>query len=290
MPGACSTNMGKWNGSTLNWKKTSVWFFILLNILLVGYIWLPIPFPEQKVGDLIGRWVRLTDVETDFILFDEFEFDPSGRAVIDGTGIDESFDNTVYTYQVDENGILTLGGARLGGSWQVVWIDSNHIRLISTHDKAFWGEFERRRTPNWLVVCLCLICELVFVLRPVQKKSDQQNAKQPQSFWKNITLPYFLFDFLAVFLGLMAGRYLWYSDELVHIHLPWDLVIKLLLSGLMLAVAVYLQRRLSFRWIGPRSFSHFLFAIGFFVLIGIGCSGLITSLPHFLVFLIIGRY
>jgi hypothetical protein len=274
----------------LTWKNLSVYLLILLNILLIGYICLPIPAPEVAPGSLMGRWVQSKNNESYFPVFSEMEFDKSDRAVIDGYGIDFSFTNTVYTYQFTENGILTLGGARLVGSWQVVWIDPDHIRLLSIPENTFWGEYERRRTPNWLVVCFGLFCDVFYMFRLIQVTTSPSAPVEQLSFWKRINFPNFLLDIPAIFIGLFLGSNLWFSTGMHQIHLPWDLVIRLLISGLFLGGAIYLKKLFAFRWIGSRSILQFVLGIAFFILIGLSVAGFVISLPNLFFFIVFGQY
>jgi len=273
---------------------------IILMIIASSFLYL-----ESKAGSLkstseegivTGRWVLQMDRSSPQFNVYELEFVDPHTLITNISNNGQKSYNIKFQYNyIGDNRIKISSPRRLSSEWEVIYEGHDEQLVINS---LSWpggtGVFRRSVTVYWPSFALFLgYCVLGIFFIPVPKISREiggleiaeKNQNDLTRLQRRAIL--ILITFVIFISGMIGGALLWSFPSLRQIRLPWDAVITIELSIILLILG--LKTILTNRQVFIKPIISWTYFLGIF-LIGSGFLGIVIGAGRMFLFIQTGFY
>jgi len=279
-------------------------FVILLSIFVVGFGYLFFsgyaslhPQSDNLPEYMIGRWVSEVssrsseDVSSPYY---QLEFQKSGRLILSRTGEEKPLYNLVFQYEMTEDGQIAIDG-RMAGVLHVSR-EGDDLLIQSDVFEDMDGRYAQKPTIAWGLVA-GLLALGIYAVGSIRfrelLKAIRANAsgftRQPWS-GKAIFIGLVLVGGIVFYLGWKISAPLWRHPALTTIRLPWDAVISIELSLLLILLIFRFVNRLLIKFGSNHCLSGKIAILASVLGLGMSLEGLFLGLVRLVVWVSVGSY
>jgi len=276
-----------------------VLLFIGISLILSGYLeTLPRGYENASIAEfVVGRWELQESQPTSDYYIRELEFIKPDTLLVDVNFSGGAYYNIPFDYSIiSENRIKITG--RLSDEWEME--QKGGLLLIRS---TWWPSsssvfvYRRKGTIHWPLVSLTLGVLAIGTLLFTRPQSWHSDIREHALYMKNYRLPILYRSILKYFarllvfgFGIFVGLTAWSWPPLLRIRVPWDSILTLELSTILLILGIKIIRTNhlapEISVISARGGWHFLGVL----IAGCGILGLGTGLVKLSLFILFGSY
>jgi len=249
---------------------------------------------DEKENPLIGRWLLQDSQSSDGFEVYELEFVDTRTLICNFLKNGQRRYNVQFQYtHIEEDKIKITAPRQVSSEWRI--INTGHQLYI---EGSPWpqgtGVFSKTNHTNWLIVALFLnffVIGAFFVDIPGKTMGDNVTiARQIESRLPYSTTKYLLNNLIVLIsfvLGIIVGFFAWSLPVLLRVKLPWDAIVTLELSIILLTLGlrILLVHYQAFM----EAIMKWEYPLGAF-LFGAGILGIIVGVGRILIFVELGYY
>jgi hypothetical protein len=277
--------------------KKVIWLASILSCIAIETLYVVIGSTKQyesiKLTEfIIGTWQIQTSQPTSDYAITELDFVDSNTLVADIDFSGGAYYNVQFQYKFLDPSSIKLTG-RGSDEWQI----ARNRNLLVIHSTSWPGKdqvlvYKRKIPINWPVIALTITCAIVGIYlnklaghkaKAIAHKTSIKDTGTPRSILRDIL-------YSGMFMsGILFGLLIWSYPPLLRIRLPWDSIIILEFSILILSARIWLygiNRRAEI----PALSAEWWRNVFWFLVSGFGFCGIGISLVKLVLYFIYKSY
>ncbi len=276
----------------------------LLSIFVIGWGFLVIsgykslhPQSDGLSGFILGTWtnhVPGSNFDGAENVYYQLEFRKPDLLILNRMNGEQPLYNLLLHYKVDAAGQLIVTG-REGGIFHITH-DGEYLIIQSERTSYLAGRYMRKPTVEWSAVAFLLalgifgISSASFLKFLPAIKISRDKLTQKHEVRKSNLLISILFIVIASYIGWAISEPLWQRSFITTIRLPWDALITIELSLLMILMVFWILSRLKEEFPLRQILSKIMVLVVGFLLLGMSLNGLFLGIIKLIVFVTVGGY